>query len=80
MNDKTNLLYTEKAEKNYMQLLNTKQAAEILGLSPDTLTLWRSVGRYNLKYVRSGRLIRYRMCDLLDFIESRTQTHTGEDR
>ncbi len=66
--------YDELGDSN---LLTPKEAAVMLGLSVDTLCVWRSVARYNLKYVRCGRLIRYKMRDLREFIATRTQTHTA---
>ena len=53
-------------------LLNPEQVAEILGISVSTLSVWRCTKRYNLKYVKCGRLIRYRATDVEKFIESRT--------
>ncbi len=50
------------------KLLDQKQAAEILGISPGTLSVWRSTKRRALKYVKLGRTVRYREKDLLDFI------------
>ena len=52
-------------------LLNEDQAAEILGITAGTLSVWRCTKRYNLKYIRVGRAIRYRRSDLEAFIESR---------
>lgn len=60
------------------KLLTPKEAAEILGVSTGTLDVWRCTGRYNLRYVRVGKLIRYNLSDLQEFISSRTLTHTGE--
>jgi hypothetical protein len=37
-------------------LLTPTEAAEYLGVSPDTLNVWRCVGRYSLPY--QGRLAR----------------------
>lgn len=59
-------------------LLTTGEAAAALGLRPETLANWRVTGRYALPYVRSGRLIRYRAGDLLDWLDSRRQSHTGQ--
>jgi len=53
---------------NANRLLNTQEAANILHISPDTLTVWRAVGRYKLKFVKVGRAVRYREQDILDFI------------
>lgn len=55
------------------KLLKPKEVAEILGISVETLNVWRCTKRYPLPYVKSGRLIRYRIPDVEAFIESRTQ-------
>ncbi len=60
------------------ELLTPRQAAERMGLRPQTLAVWRTTGRYGLPYVRAGRLIRYRPEDIDAFLAERTQTHTGE--
>jgi hypothetical protein len=49
-----------------------KEAAEILGVTPGTLSVWRCTRRYPLPYVKVGRAVRYRVADLERFIESRT--------
>lgn len=53
-------------------LLPDTQAAAALGVSKGTLAVWRSTGRYNLPFVKCGRLVRYRVGDILDFLEART--------
>ena len=59
-------------------LLTAAEASEVLGVREQTLAVWRSSGRYSLKFVRCGRLIRYRRSDLDAWLESRTVTHTGQ--
>lgn len=44
-------------------LLDTHQAAEVLGVSPGTLENWRAEGK-GPKFRRIGRLVRYRRGDL----------------
>lgn len=56
------------------QLLLPSQVAEILRLSKDTLTVWRSTGRYPLKYVKMGGSVRYRPADVKEFIDQRVST------
>lgn len=60
--------------------IDDKQAAEALGLKPATLAVWRSTGRYNLHYLKVGRLVKYRISDIAEFLASRTFNHTGEVR
>ena len=52
--------------------LNRKDAAVYLGVAPSTLAVWSCTGRYNLPYVKVGRLVQYRIADLDHFISSRT--------
>ena len=59
----------------YMQtLLDERKAAEVLGVSPGTLSVWRSTGRYQVPFVKVGHLVRYRLADLEAWLESRTRT------
>ena len=60
--------------------VNDKSAAEVLGVKASTLGHWRSVGRYDLQYMKVGRLVRYRLDDLAAFLASRTCSHTGENQ
>jgi hypothetical protein len=53
-------------------LVDEKQAAEILGITAGTLSVWRCVRRYPLPYTKIGRSVRYSIEDLERFIESRT--------
>ena len=63
-------------DKNIQKLLNTSQAAERLTLTPQTLECWRSTKRYQLPYVKVGRLVRYREQDIEQFINSRLRSQT----
>jgi helix-turn-helix protein len=54
------------------QLLTPEQAGNFLGISEQTLAIWRCNKRYDLKYVKVGRYVRYRYADLLAFVEGRT--------
>jgi len=53
------------------QLLDEAAAAALLGVSRATLAVWRCTHRYNLPFVKVGRLVRYRAADVAAFIESR---------
>ena len=54
------------------KLLTEREAAEMLAVSPTTLSTWRSRHRYALRFVRLGgaRSIRYRLSDVQRFIEN----------
>lgn len=59
------------------EMLTTAEAAEMLGIQPQTLNLWRCTGRHGLPFVRVGRSIRYRVSDLTAWLDGRTATSTG---
>ena len=50
-------------------LLTREQAAAYLGVSPRTLAVWKSTGRYGLPVCKVGRLAKYRKSDLDAFIQ-----------
>lgn len=56
----------------FSQLLTPAQVSEILGISQQTLAVWRCTKRYELRYCKTGRLVRYRAEDVQAFIERRT--------
>ena len=53
-------------------LIDEKTAASILGVTPGTLQVWRSTGRYAVPFIKIGRLVKYRASALNEWIESRT--------
>lgn len=59
------------SELQSTKLLSRKQAADFLGVSVGTLEIWATTKRYNLPYIKVGRLVKYRLSDLERFIESR---------
>lgn len=59
--------------------ITDKEASIVLGVKASTLAVWRSTGRYNLPYVKVGRLVRYRIRDLAIFLLNHAITHTGEE-
>jgi len=50
------------------KLLNRRQAAEKIGVSEQTLSELRRQG--HLQALRIGRVFRYRMCDLENFVKA----------
>jgi hypothetical protein len=59
-------------------LVTPQRCAELLGgdkpLALATLANWRSAGRYpELRWVKMGRLVRYRLEDIEEFIAVRTK-------
>ncbi len=53
-------------------LLTPKEAAKHIGVTPRTLAVWRCVGRYNIPYIKVGRLVKYRKSALDAFLDRRT--------
>lgn len=67
--------YSEKNQKDINHrarrapvLLTAEEAAEILGVKPQTLAVWRCAKRYRLPYLKIGRTVRYRLDDVESFI------------
>jgi len=52
-------------------LMTPAEVAEYLGVSCETLNVWRCTKRYNLPYIKAGRLVRYREEDVETFVASR---------
>jgi|JI8StandDraft_1071087.scaffolds.fasta_scaffold00432_39 excisionase family DNA binding protein len=63
--------------ENRGKFLTSNEAAEYLGLKPSTLHVWRCTKRFNLPYIKVGRLVKYKISDLDDFISRRTITDKG---
>ena len=52
--------------------LTPDQAAEYLSIRPQTLAKWRCCGQ-GPRFVRVGRLIRYRLADLESYVEAHVE-------
>jgi excisionase family DNA binding protein len=61
-----------EATKPLLPLLTEKQAAEYLGVAPQTLAVWRSAHRHDLPYIKVGTSVRYRQDALERWLEQRT--------
>jgi excisionase family DNA binding protein len=59
-------------------LYDTARAAEYLKVKPATLEIWRCNKRYDLEYIKVGRLIRYRKSALDKFLKRRTVVADAE--
>jgi len=53
-------------------LLKPRDVADLLGVTEQTLAVWRCENRYPLPYVKAGRLVRYLEVDVIEFIKGRT--------
>ena len=62
------------------KLLTRKEAAEYLGVRPETLAVWHCTGRYKLPLVKVGRSCRYRLADLEAWISARTVGAVTEEQ
>jgi hypothetical protein len=51
--------------------LTPTETAEILGVKPETLAVWRCTKRYPIKYFKIGSKVFYKGEDIKVFIESR---------
>lgn len=62
------------------QLVTTEQAAEILGgIKPNTLENWRCHGGIRgPRYIKCGRLVRYRVEYLEAWLEAQTRQSTSQ--
>ena len=58
------------------RLLNSNEVSELLGVRKGTLSYWRCVKRYDLPYVKIGRLVMYKAKDVNEFIQRRTMEGT----
>lgn len=67
----------ERENKAFPDLLTPQQVNEITGIPVSTLAFWRFEGSH-LRFVKLGRLIRYRRQDVLDFINENVYDSTAE--
>ena len=74
--------HTPARPQNYQptDLLNSLQAAELLGLSVKTLANWRVSGQHDLPYRRIGGAIRYQYADLQAFADSHKRLNTSQSK
>lgn len=58
---------------NYQHKMMNSEAAEYLGISPNTLNVWRSKKNFAIAYYKVGRRVYYAQSDLDAFLLSRRQ-------
>ena len=58
-------------------LLTTEQAAALLGTNRRTLEDWRLQPGLGPRFIKLGRLCRYRPVDLEAFVDACERSHTG---
>ncbi|MEW6078578.1 MAG: helix-turn-helix domain-containing protein [Thermodesulfobacteriota bacterium] len=59
------------------KLLNTKEAAALIGSNPRTLDNWRGLGRGPVYVKLNKRNVRYALDDLLEYIARHRVTPAG---
>jgi len=59
-------------EKNSSPRMSRAEAAAYLGVAASTLAVWACTKRYNLPYIKVGRLVQYRRADLDNLLNERT--------
>jgi excisionase family DNA binding protein len=60
------------------ELLTPRQAAEFLGVKPQTLSIWRITGRHGLPFLKIGDSVKYSRAALDEWKSARTFTSTAE--
>jgi hypothetical protein len=55
--------------KNKEFALSRREAAIFLGMQETTLAMWKSTKRYSLPYIKMGNHVRYKISDLIDFMQ-----------
>ena len=63
-----------------MKLLTTEQTADVLGIKPQSLAVWRLRGTPRLPFRKIGQLVRYAESDIEKFLASATRTSTSENQ
>lgn len=64
---------------NLDKLLSRKEASEFLGCKENTLAVWAINQRYNLPFYKVGRLVKYKLSDLENFIDKNQQGVGNDD-
>ena len=59
------------------KLLKGHEAAEILGISEQTMRIHRIKGG-GVKFVKVGRMVRYRHSDIEEYLSARTYDNTSQ--
>ncbi len=70
---------TDTTHYTNSELLTRNEAAQYLGVSPNTLAIWSCTGRYDLPFVKVGRLAKYQRSTLDHFLQRRTKHWDGTE-
>lgn len=58
-------------------LLTVDEVSALLNIRPQTLAVWRCTRRYDLPFIKVGRLIRYRAADVEQWPQGRSSVSRG---
>jgi len=61
-----------KAAPPTRELLTRREAAAYIGVSEQTLAIWKCSSRYDLPVIKVGRLVKYRRSELDAFLRRHT--------
>jgi excisionase family DNA binding protein len=61
------------------EMITSREAAAYLGVTPQTLDVWRCTRRYAIPFVKVGRKVCYRKADLDEFLHRRTENRGRSD-
>jgi len=61
------------------KLLTRKEASTFLDLKENTLAVWATNKRYNLPFYKIGRLVKYKISDLENFITENKKGGAAND-
>jgi excisionase family DNA binding protein len=63
---------TPKHSQSQDELFSNDDAADYIGVAHRTLEVWRCTKRYQIPFIKVGRLVKYRKSALDAFLEART--------
>lgn len=63
--------------RNAIKLINNAETAQLLGLRPNTLEIWRTTGR-GPAFRKVGRAIRYVEGEVLAWLDAQKHTNTSQ--
>ena len=49
--------------------ISSKEAAELLGIHPTTLQVWRHRNKINIPYIKVGRAVLYNLDDIENYLQ-----------
>ncbi|NVM36314.1 MAG: helix-turn-helix domain-containing protein [Candidatus Lokiarchaeota archaeon] len=62
------------------EYLNSKEAAQILGVVENTLKTWRYKKTHNIPYYKIANRVKYKKDDLIEFMEKNRIENVGKDK